>query len=695
MDESASIPRTDPAPPPPTPGSGAPVTEDADAAPGSPNPATTSTTNPQPGRLTPAALAGPLLVAVAAAVALWWAISLVNAGPKLPGRPQADPFTAYVSAFGDLVVRLASVVTLGALVAIVALVRPDADHRLSPATGRLTRVAAHAGQLWLWASVLQTFANSAYVNGVPLGYTVHPDAWWQFQSATPSGLAWLLSALVAAGCVVVAYAARTVAPVALAYLAGILALTFVAVTGTVTIGADHDWATDSAIWLTLAFVVAATLAIGVWLSADADGAASARVRRYQWTALPLLVVALAGHAVVAWQQLAGTDPTASLYGRVALGQLAVIAALIAMWLIRQVAPITTVIPDVMLIIAGLALASAENHVPSPRFGIPQNVQINYLGYEMNVPATIERLLGLGRPNVLWVGLAAVAIGTYLWGVARVRRAGRPWPIQRTLTWSAGWLLMLYLAVSGLWEYSTALYSWHMFVHMTVNMLVPALCVLGGPITLAREASRTGTILPDVRGVTDALFEHRPLSRVFSPPVLWLNYVGSLFLIYYTPLFPWLMRYHWAHQLMLLYFMVTGYLFFAMIVGVDKQLTDLPHLVRLAMVISIMPFHALFAVGIMSSRSLIGGDFYRSIDISWIHDLMADQSTAGQVTWILGEIPLFVVMIALAAQWFTHDRAENAVSDVAQDTGVDDSFDSYNDMLAALAERDRQSGHRVL
>lgn len=87
--------------------------------------------------------------------------------------------------------------------------------------------------------------------------------------------------------------------------------------------------------------------------------------------------ALAGHAYVAWQQLAGTDPTASLYGRVALGQLAVIAALIAMWLIRQVAPITTVIPDVMLIIAGLALASAENHVPSPRFGIPQNIKINF------------------------------------------------------------------------------------------------------------------------------------------------------------------------------------------------------------------------------------------------------------------------------------------------------------------------------
>ena len=35
-------------------------------------------------------------------------------------------------------------------------------------------------------------------------------------------------------------------------------------------------------------------------------------------------------------------------------------------------------------------------------------------------------------------------------------------------------------------------------------------------------------------------------------------------------------------------------------------------------------------------------------------------------------------------------AENAVSDFAQDTGADDSFDTYNDMLAQLAERDREA-----
>lgn len=187
------------------------------------------------------------------------------------------------------------------------------------------------------------------------------------------------------------------------------------------------------------------------------------------------------------------------------------------------------------------------------------------------------------------GLAAVAIGTYLWGVARVRRAGRPWPIQRTLTWSAGWLLMLYLAVSGLWEYSTALYSWHMFVHMTVNMLVPALCVPG-------RADH-----PGARGVQDRddpagrPRRHRTRFRA-SPLIACLQPAGAVAQLRRLAVpdllhaaLPVADALPLGAPAVLLYFMVTGYLFFAMIVGVDKRLTDLPHLVRLAMVISIMPF----------------------------------------------------------------------------------------------------------
>lgn len=636
-----------------------------------------------------------LALAVLAAFALVLGLaSVVSGRPPLPGRLQADAFTTTVSITADLLARLAAVGTLGALAGIALFTQPRPDHTLSESGRRLAALAARTGQLWLWSSILLTFANAAYVNGVPLVYTLNPTAWRDFQVSTPSSLAWLLSAIVGAGCVLVSYAAKKTAPFALALVTGGLALTFVAVTGNVTVGLNHDWATDSAIWLTLAMVVVVTWATAVLLLGDAEGLARQRLTRYRRTALPLLLLAAAGHAVIAWQQLAGHPLLGDLYGQVSLGLFACLALLAGLWLARRLRPGLPITLDAVVLLAYLALLTAENHVPSPRFTVPQNIQINYLGYEMDVPATVERLLGLGRPNALWVGLAALAIGSYLWGVVRMRRQGGRWPVQRTLAWLAGWGLMLFLAVTGFWEYSTVVYSWHMFVHMTVNMLVPALCVLGGPLTLLAQASADGPgTLPGPRELLASVAEHRPFGRVLSPPVLWVNYVGSLFLIYYTPLFPWLMRYHWAHQLMLLYFMATGYLFFNLIVGIDRGVHDLPHLIRLALVISIMPFHAIFAVGILSSKTLIGGNFYQAIALPWVGDLMADQNIAGQITWILGEVPLFIVVIALAAQWFTADSAEGRAIDHAQDSGEDDSFDAYNEMLAQLAERDRRAARK--
>ena len=173
---------------------------------------------------------------------------------------------------------------------------------------------------------------------------------------------------------------------------------------------------------------------------------------------------------------------------------------------------------------------------------------------------------------------------------------------------------------------------------------------------------------------------------------WLAYVGSLFAVYYTPAFAWLMKYHWAHQLMLLVFMMTGYFFFTMIVGSDRTSRQLPHLLKLALVISIMPFHAVFAVGILSSQSLLGAPFYETIAVPWLPDraaLMNDQNIAGQAAWILGEVPLFLVIAALSWQWFRSDSREASAIDDAVDTGSDDSFDAYNDMLSELARRDEQ------
>ena len=624
-----------------------------------------------------------VLGAVVAAFVFVWLVGLdLGVRPPLPARIQADSVVVLVSLVGDLGARLASVLALGALAGYLFFGRDE----------RLRAVAGRAAQLWLAAAILNTVANPAYVTGVPLGAVLRLDAWWTFLLATPSALAWLTSAFVALGVAVAAYTKRDAGVLALLMLGGVLAQVFVAATGNVTVGLDHDWATDAAIVATLAFMPLAMLAVGAWLTGTPDA-----VRRYHRAAPGLVLVWAAGVAAIGWQQLAGQPATSQFYGVPLIGLAVVQVLLLVSWGFRQVSAEArrsasrrgwSVARDVMLIVAALAFAAAENHIPPPRFLEPQNISINYLGYEVLVEPTLGRLLLLGRPNVLWVAILVFAIGAYLVGMRKVRAHGGRWPMLRFVAWASAWLLTGYLAVSGLWEYSTVMYSWHMVVHMTVNMLVPVLAVLGGPLTLMRQASGGPDAAPGSLGaVVDALESSRVWQVLTSPPIAWLAYVGSLFAVYFTPLFPWLMRYHWAHQLMLLFFMMTGYFFFNLIIGHDRTSYQLPHLVKLALVISIMPFHAIFAVGVLSSRSLIGGAFYETLAMPFVPDLMADQNVAGQATWLLGEIPLFIVMLALAAQWFRADSREAEQIDAATDSGEDDSFDAYNEMLAELARRD--------
>ncbi len=649
-------------------------------------------------RTGPSALA-VVAIALAVGAALVSAVAVANllsVLPPLPGRQEADPITGLISSLGDAVGRLTSTATLGLLAGMVAFLPGEAGGALPAPALRLGRWTGRAAQLWFVAALLMTFANPAFTTGVPLAYTMRPDIWWYLLTSTPSALAWLVSALVALATAVVAYRARRASAFVVCWLAGALSAVYIAVTGNVSVGLDHDWATDAAGIAAAALVLLTSGAVGVVAARSEDG-----VARYHRVVLPLLVLATAGSAIVAWQQLAGVSPLDTPAGGPVLVGAALAVLLLASWVWRQLdrrAPVRrrigSVARDVVLYVLGIAALGAAAHLPPPRFLVPQSSQVNYLGYDVEVPATFERLAGLGRPNLLWVLLSVGAIAAYLWGMIRVYRSGGRWPVSRLLFWLGGWLLTLYLATSGLWMYSTAVYSWHMLVHMTVNMMVPVLCVLGAPFTLVDEASRPRSPgeLPGPRELLSGLAANRFVRFLLSPPVLWINYVSSLFLVYFTPLFGWLMRYHWAHQLMLLHFMLAGYLFFNLLIGPDRSPWQLPYLVKFALLVSVMPFHAIFAVGIMMAEHVIGETFYETIAVSWVGDLLADQNIAGQITWFTGEVPVFVAVIVLAAQWFRSDSREAAVSDLLADTGADgDELGAYNDMLAQLAERDRQHG----
>jgi putative copper resistance protein D len=234
----------------------------------------------------------------------------------------------------------------------------------------------------------------------------------------------------------------------------------------------------------------------------------------------------------------------------------------------------------------------------------------------------------------------------------------------------------------------ATFSVHMGLHMVLSMLVPVLLVLGGPVTLALRALPAGSDA-DVDGPRDWLLSlvDAPLPRLLTHPVVALVlFVGSFYALYFSSLYADALPYHWAHQAMFLHFLLTGYLFFWPIIGVDRSPRPLPHLGRLALLLASMPFHAFFGVALMGASTVIGEQFFRQLALPWVPDLLADQSLGGGIAWASGEVPLLVVLVALLVQWSRADRRDATRRDRHADRDGDAELAAWNAMLADLAER---------
>jgi putative copper resistance protein D len=347
-----------------------------------------------------------------AAVALTAATSVLLARQSpLPGRLGADDLTGLVALLGDVVARLASAATLGVLAAIVVFSPSPADDTPRRRDERLCRWMVRSAQVWFAASVLMTFANPSFVEGMAVGDSFRADAWWLFVTSTTSDLAWVASALVAMAIMMLGWWGRGGSAFTLAWLGGAAATVFVAVTGGVSVGLNHDWATDAVGLATLASVTLGSGAVGALAVMGVDAnSGDAAIRRYH-RAVPLLIGVMAvGYGIGAWQQLAGVSPFATAFGLPVMGGFGVVALLVVSWLWRQFGErrkgsaswrqaTRSVVRDVILLIAALTSLTAATYLPPPRYLVPQSIQINYLGYEMNVPATVARLAGFGRPNL--------------------------------------------------------------------------------------------------------------------------------------------------------------------------------------------------------------------------------------------------------------------------------------------------------
>ncbi len=181
-----------------------------------------------------------------------------------------------------------------------------------------------------------------------------------------------------------------------------------------------------------------------------------------------------------------------------------------------------------------------------------------------------------------------------------------------------------------------------------------------------------------------------MTRFLSHPVTaFLLFVVSLYAVYFTPLFDTLVRYHWGHEFMSIHFLITGYLFFWAIIGIDPGPRRLPFLGRLGLLLAVMPFHAFFGIACMTMTTALGGTFYRYVGLPWLDSIIADQHVGGAIAWGSSELPVMIVVVALVAQWARQDRRVADRGDRhAQRDDSDEELDAYNAMLRELSRSRR-------
>ncbi|TGD85117.1 copper resistance protein CopD [Mycolicibacterium sp. CH28] len=632
------------------------------------------------------------------------ALSLSDA-LTVTGLPDPGPVTTLGLPFVRAAGEIAAVLAVGAFLFATFFVPPQDSGVLDAGGYRALRLGVAASGVWAVCAALLVPLTVSDVSGQPLRDHLDPVALWSVASMVDAADAWRWTAVLA---LVVSLAGRAVlrwswTPFLLA--GSLLTLVPLGLTGHSSAGGAHDLGTNSlmihllagAVWagglLTLlahairggdhADLAARRFsAVAFWcfIAMAFSGVLNASIRmrlgdlfstEYGWL-IVAKVAALSTLGVIGWRQRRG--PLAALradpQARGPLVRLALIEAL------------------VFGLTFGVAVGLGRTPPPAPLNTNPSIPEVA-IGYDFAGPPTVARLLLDWRFDVIFGTASLVFAAVYVAAVIRLRRRGDQWPAGRTSAWLLGCAVLLFTTSSGVGRYMPAMFSMHMAAHMLLSMLVPVLLVLGAPVTLALRAlpaAGKGNPPGPREWLLDAL--HSRWSRFFTHPVVaTVVFVAGFYGLYFGGIFDAAVSNHGAHVLMNLHFLMSGYLFYWVVIGVDPTPRPLPPVAKIGMVFASLPLHAFFGVVLMGTPQVLGESFYRSLKLSWHTDLVGDQHLGGAIAWAAGEVPLVLVMIALLVQWSRSDRRTATRLDRAADRDDGADLAAYNAMLAELGRRD--------
>ena len=629
------------------------------------------------------------------------------AAPAAPGLQDPGAVVRWGLPIVRTVHDLSAALTVG-LFFLAAVAIPD---RASAALARAPRWGVAAGITWVVSGLIGVMLGFADIAGTPLGSSGFFAQFQRFVWSVETLREGLISAFLAAIAVTVAAMWSSRRAVLWAGIVSVVAILPLALAGHGASTVEHETAVNglafhlvgTALWVGgLGALVLLRPVLGKWLPIV--------VERYSKVAAwSLLTVALSG-VVSAAVRMSGLSDLATTYGAIILAKVVAIVVLGQLGLAQRTkviarlretpssaalfARLIAVELVVMGAAIGIATALARTGNPSLERPAPASLAEGLTNYPEPAAPDATSWLTMWRWDWLWGTVAVVAILLYVGGVVRLMRRGDRWPVGRTIVWVLGWVIFIWSVCGAPGVYGRVSFSWHMTSHMTIAMIVPILLVLAAPITLiARVESprKDGTYGP--REIVLGLVHSKYVAFWANPIVAGVNFVFGLIIFYYTPLFELALTTHTGHVLMVIHFLLAGYLFAMVLIGVDPGPRKWAPALRLVVLFATMSFHAFFGVAIQSSTSLLAPGFFSIIHIPWIPDPLLDQQQGGAIAWGIGDVPSLLLAMLLVLSWVRSDDAEARRHDRQADRDHDADLTAYNARLASIAEHDAQEAAR--
>jgi len=266
------------------------------------------------------------------------------------------------------------------------------------------------------------------------------------------------------------------------------------------------------------------------------------------------------------------------------------------------------------------------------------------------PARVHDLLFAWQTD--WLSLVALAVEValgawYVVAARRLSRRGRRWSHWRTASFLGGTALIVVAVQSGLASYDDEVFWLHVVQHLLLMNCAPILLALGTPVTLALQSSPRTTQRRLLRVLHNPVIEF-----VTHPAVVAVVAYGTMIAFFLTPFYQFSLEHPLVHDLTHLHFLISGCLFWWLIVGLDPSRWRLSHPAKMGILAVGIPVTAVLGVALTGANTSIAPLFHS----------LADTREGGGLLWVVGELTTFAALGIIVYQWMQYEERQAVRAD---------------------------------